>query len=129
MSPFAVTMAVLTGYILQTTHNDYMPIFFAVGPLYLIALGIIHLLAPKLRPVEEGALVKPRLFSLGSFLGFGFLGLILGTFFGWGLSLIMRLSGQPQLMLMLYGSGLGIVIGIILGIWLLSVGRSKTVAA
>jgi ACS family hexuronate transporter-like MFS transporter len=124
-----VTMAVLTGYILQTTHNNYMPIFFAVGPLYLIALGVIHLLAPKLREVEEGALVKPRLFSLGSFLGFGFVGLIFGTFCGWGLALIMAVSGQQQLKLMLYGSGVGIIAGIILGIWLLSVSRSKAVAA
>ncbi len=110
-----VTMAVLTGYILESTGGDYMSIFFAVGPAYLLALGIMQLLAPRLKPVDQEALLKPKRFSFGSYLGFGFVGLILGSFTGWGLGLIMRLSGQPLLESMGIGALIGIVVGIIVG--------------
>ncbi len=40
----------LVGYILQTT-GSYVPIFIIAASAYLVALLIIHLLAPKLEPV------------------------------------------------------------------------------
>jgi ACS family hexuronate transporter-like MFS transporter len=39
----------LVGYILQTT-GSYVPIFIIAASAYLIALLIIHLLAPRLEP-------------------------------------------------------------------------------
>lgn len=39
----------LVGYILQTT-GSYVPIFIIAASAYLVALFIIHLLAPKLEP-------------------------------------------------------------------------------
>lgn len=41
----------LVGYILQTT-GSYVPIFIIAASAYLIALGIIHLLAPRLEPAK-----------------------------------------------------------------------------
>lgn len=41
-----------TGYVLQATHSNYVPIFIACGSAYLIALLIIHLLVPKLEPAK-----------------------------------------------------------------------------
>ncbi len=40
-------IATYTGFIL-TTFGNYGPIFFVAGSVYLIALGIIHLLVPRL---------------------------------------------------------------------------------
>jgi ACS family hexuronate transporter-like MFS transporter len=39
-----------TGVILEVTGSDYRPIFFILGGAYLAALGIIHLLVPRLEP-------------------------------------------------------------------------------
>jgi ACS family hexuronate transporter-like MFS transporter len=39
------------GFVLQITHGNYVPVFFLAGSAYLIAIGIIHLLAPKLSVV------------------------------------------------------------------------------
>jgi ACS family hexuronate transporter-like MFS transporter len=47
----------LVGYILQFT-GSYLPIFIIAGSTYLVALLIIHLLAPKLEPV---ALTQPKM--------------------------------------------------------------------
>jgi ACS family hexuronate transporter-like MFS transporter len=41
----------VVGYILQFT-GSYLPIFIIAGSAYLIALLVIHLLAPKLEPVD-----------------------------------------------------------------------------
>jgi ACS family hexuronate transporter-like MFS transporter len=108
-------MAVTTGVVLDRTGGNYMLIFFAVGPAYLVALGIIHLLAPKLQPVDEDDLLTPKPLSPGSFLGFGFVGLILGAFLGWCLGLTTRQSGMGLLEYMLGGAVMGIAGGIILG--------------
>jgi MFS transporter, ACS family, hexuronate transporter len=42
-----VLVQIATGYIVQLTHS-YLPLFLFAGSGYLIALGIIHLLSPKL---------------------------------------------------------------------------------
>jgi ACS family hexuronate transporter-like MFS transporter len=42
-------IAKLTGYILDTT-GSYVPVFLIASSTYLIALAIIHLLVPKLKP-------------------------------------------------------------------------------
>jgi MFS transporter, ACS family, hexuronate transporter len=44
-------IAKLTGYILQTT-GSYVPVFIIAGVAYLIALGIVHLLAPRLEKAQ-----------------------------------------------------------------------------
>ncbi|MDQ6708497.1 MAG: MFS transporter [Acidobacteriota bacterium] len=36
------------GYWLEFSHSAYGPLFFVAGSMYLLALGIIHLLLPKL---------------------------------------------------------------------------------
>lgn len=44
-------IAKLTGYILQAT-GSYVPVFIIAGLTYLTALGIIHLLVPKVEPAK-----------------------------------------------------------------------------
>ena len=44
-------IAKLVGYILETT-GSYVPIFAIAATAYLIALLIIHLLAPNLEPAK-----------------------------------------------------------------------------
>jgi ACS family hexuronate transporter-like MFS transporter len=40
----------ITGFVLQIT-GSYMPIFVLVGGIYLLALLLLHLLAPEIKPV------------------------------------------------------------------------------
>ncbi len=40
-----------TGYVLELTHS-YVPVFIIAGSVYLLALGIIHALAPRLEPAD-----------------------------------------------------------------------------
>jgi ACS family hexuronate transporter-like MFS transporter len=42
----------LVGFILKLTHNNYAPLFVMAGSAYLIAILVIHLLAPSLTPAE-----------------------------------------------------------------------------
>lgn len=42
----------LTGYILEITGSNYSIIFYFCGFSYLIALGVIHILSPKLETAE-----------------------------------------------------------------------------
>ena len=44
-------IAKLTGYILQTT-GSYLPVFIIAGSTYLVTLGIVHLLVPRLEPAR-----------------------------------------------------------------------------
>jgi ACS family hexuronate transporter-like MFS transporter len=44
-------IAKITGYILQTT-GSYVPIFFMAAFAYLFALAVIHVLVPRMKPVE-----------------------------------------------------------------------------
>lgn len=118
-------MAVTTGVLLERTGGNYMLIFFAVGPAYIVALGIIHLLVPRLQPVDEEDLLRPKPLSADSFLGFGFVGLILGSFLGWCLALITRKTGLGLLEFMLGGAVIGIVGGIIIGNFILKLRRHE----
>lgn len=43
-------ISTFTGFVLQFT-GSYVPVFAMVGSAYLAALGILHLLAPRLEPV------------------------------------------------------------------------------
>lgn len=110
------TMAVATGYILERTGGQYMIIFAIAGSAYLIALAIIHLLAPRLDPVDDVDQIRP--WSAGSIVGFGFIGLIFGTFGGWSLGLILRLSGEALFRSMIGGALIGAAIGVVSGILL-----------
>jgi len=51
-------IAKLTGYTLDTT-GSYMPVFFIAAFTYLVGLLIIHLLVPRLEPVEPDRLAAP----------------------------------------------------------------------
>ena len=46
-----MVIATFTGFVLQFT-GSYVPMFIIAGTVYLIALGIIQLLAPRLEPAE-----------------------------------------------------------------------------
>jgi len=39
-----------TGLLLQATNGNYIPLFLIAGFAYLVALLVIHLLAPNLTP-------------------------------------------------------------------------------
>ncbi len=106
------TMAFATGYILQTTGKNYSIVFTIAGTLYLLALALMHLLAPRLDPVEDVERVPVRMFSVGTFVGFGFVGLILGSFVGWCVGLMSRVPDQTLFQYMIVAGAAGVVIGI-----------------
>lgn len=43
-------MQIAVGVWLDASGNNYVPIFVAAGTLYLLALGVVHLLVPKMTP-------------------------------------------------------------------------------
>ena len=111
------TMAVATGYILQSTGQNYSIMFIIAGTLYLLALGLIHLLVPRLEQIDDVERAPIKMFSAGTFIGFGFVGLILGSFAGWLIGLISRVSGQTLLSYMLLAGAIGIGVGVMTGMW------------
>jgi ACS family hexuronate transporter-like MFS transporter len=40
-----------TGALLEATGGSYAPIFAVLGLAYVVALALLHLLAPRLEPV------------------------------------------------------------------------------
>ena len=44
-------IAKITGLVLQAT-GSYVPIFFIASSAYLVTLGIVHLLVPRLEPAQ-----------------------------------------------------------------------------
>jgi len=44
-------IATFTGFLLQTT-GSYVPVFIMAGSAYLLALAIVHVLAPRLEPAR-----------------------------------------------------------------------------
>jgi len=111
------TMAVATGYILQSTGQNYSIMFIIAGTLYLIALALIHLLVPRLDAIEDVERVPVKMFSAGTFVGFGFVGMILGSFVGWLFGLITRVPGQTLFGYMLIAGAIGVALGVIVGMW------------
>ncbi|HEX9652100.1 MAG TPA: hypothetical protein VGA99_00185, partial [bacterium] len=109
----------------EITGGKYVIIFGIAGSAYLIALAIIHLLVPRLETIEDPDKVTVSPFSLGSLLGFGFIGFIMGTFGGWCVGLLSNLSGQELLQDMFIGALIGAVIGIVVGNLLLKMGRTR----
>jgi len=59
MAPWAISLlhAALgaTGLVLQSNGNDYRPVFFVCGIAYVLALGVIQLLAPRLERADVEA--------------------------------------------------------------------------
>lgn len=110
------TMAVATGYILESTGQNYSIVFMIAGTAYLLALAIIHLLAPQLAPVDDVERGPARRFSAGTFIGFGFVGLIFGSFVGWCTGLLTRVAGQTLFEYMMIGGAIGIGVGLIGGL-------------
>ena len=47
-----IVVSLCVGILLQLTRNNYVPVFMIAGSAYLIALLIIHALAPKLASVD-----------------------------------------------------------------------------
>ena len=110
------TMAVATGYILESTGQNYSIVFTIAGTAYLLALAIIHLLVPQLEPVENVERPAASRFSAGMFIGFGFVGLVFGTFVGWCAGLLSRVAGQTLFEYMMIGAAIGIGVGIVAGL-------------
>ena len=110
------TMAVATGYILQSTGENYQIVFTIAGTLYLLALLVIHLLVPRLEPVENIETATIRSISIGTIIGFGFVGLVFGSFFGWVTGLISRVAGSNLFKYMILAGLAGAVIGVIGGL-------------
>src|SRR5262249_8639759 len=104
------TLAVATGYILDTTGGNYMIMFFLAGAAYLVALAIIHSFAPRLAPVDEAQINRVRPLSVGSIIGFGFVGFLLGSFGGWVTALLLKVAGQMLLRYMMAGATIGALI-------------------
>lgn len=113
-----ILLSVLTGAVLQMTPGDYTVNFLIAGTAYLVALLVLHLLAPRLEVVDMGAPVAPR--SLGTTVGFSFVGLVFGTFLAWlfGLASLTasgRGAGPALLHYLGWGAGLGALAGMISG--------------
>ncbi|HEX2341144.1 MAG TPA: MFS transporter [Vicinamibacterales bacterium] len=108
-----VMLAVVTGVLLQLKPGDYTINFLIAGSIYLITLGVIHLLVPQLTQVDVDAPVKP--ISLGTIVGFGFVGEVFGTFTAWIVGLV-NAAGPAMLTYLAIGAGIGGILGIIAGI-------------
>jgi ACS family hexuronate transporter-like MFS transporter len=54
-------IATFTGFLLQTT-GSYVPVFIMAGSAYLVALGVIHTLVPRLEPARLSTedILQPR---------------------------------------------------------------------
>ena len=109
------TMAVATGYILQSTGQNYSIVFMIAGTAYLVALLVIHLLAPNLEPVADVERAPGSGVAVGALVGFGFVGLIFGSFVGWCAGLMSRVTGQTLFKYMIVAGAIGAVVGTVSG--------------
>ena len=48
-------IAKVAGYVLQATGSYYVPMFIVAASAYLVALAVMHLLAPRLEPAQLAA--------------------------------------------------------------------------
>ena len=110
------TLAVATGYILESTHQNYTIVFLIAGSAYLSALLIMHLLAPQLQPVDDVERMPPNVVSAGTLIGFGFVGLVFGSFVGWCVGLLSKAVGQTLFEYMMISGAIGIGVGIVAGL-------------
>ncbi len=108
-------MAVATGVILQSTGGNYRLVFLIAGTAYLLALLVIHLLAPRLEPVGQIEIDAIHSRSLGTIVGFGFVGVVFGSFGGWVAGLISRVTGPHLFEYMMIGALVSAVIGVVAG--------------
>ncbi|HEV8366408.1 MAG TPA: MFS transporter [Pyrinomonadaceae bacterium] len=122
------TIAVAIGYILQTTGQNYTLVFSFAASIYLVALLVIHLLAPRLEQVEDIEAMPSKPLSVGTFVGFGFIGLIFGSFVGWCLGLISRVGGQSLLEYMVLAGLVGALVGVIVGFLTVTAGHRSQAA-
>jgi ACS family hexuronate transporter-like MFS transporter len=120
------TMAVATGYILQSTGQNYSIVFMIAGTAYLVALLVIHVLAPNLEPVEDVERAAARTISTGTLVGFGFVGLVFGSFVGWCAGLLSHVAGQTLFEYMMIGAAIGSAVGIVFGLINRKVSAAKT---
>jgi ACS family hexuronate transporter-like MFS transporter len=44
-------ISTVTGFLLETT-GSYLPVFLMAGSAYLAALGVVHLIVPRLTPAS-----------------------------------------------------------------------------
>src|SRR6266404_221000 len=116
------TMAVIVGYILQVTGGNYRVPFFIAGGAYLSALLVIHLLVPRVEPLGEVDEAPARPLSIGTIVGFGFMGIIFGSFAGWCTGILSRVSGPHLLEYMALGALVGSIAGVISGLIITSSG-------
>jgi len=108
-----VVFAVVTGVLLQLRPGDYTINFVVAGSIYLVTLGVIHLLVPQLRQSDVDAPIDP--FSVGSIIGFGFVGLVFGTFAAWIVGLV-NAAGPAMIKYLAIGANVGALVGIVGGI-------------
>jgi hypothetical protein len=88
----------------------------------LTALLIIHLLVPKIEQIDDVEHVAARPFSIGTIVGFGFMGMIFGSFAGWCTGILSRVSGPHLLEYMAVGALAGSIIGVISGLIITNAG-------
>jgi MFS transporter, ACS family, hexuronate transporter len=108
-----VVFAVVTGVLLQLRPGDYSVNFVVAGSIYLVTLGLIHLLVPQIRQADVDAPIDP--FSVGSIIGFGFVGLVFGTFAAWIVGLV-NAAGPAMIKYLAIGANVGALVGIVGGI-------------
>jgi len=80
------------------------------------------LLVPRIEPIEDVEHVPARPLSIGTIVGFGFMGIIFGSFAVWCTGILSRVSGPHLLEYMALGALVGSIAGVISGLIITSSG-------